>query len=132
MKLFNYLLAGILCASVTCLPAQHRADPQKLVNPESFSMILLGDPQGYTKYDINQPLFDLCTAWIADNIESLKIKAVLCTGDLVEQNDNNVLNRKMLNQTSREMWEAASQALKRLDNKVPLSLIHISEPTRRS
>ncbi len=25
----------------------------------------------------------------------------------------------MLNQTSREMWEAASQALKRLDNKVP-------------
>ena len=119
MKLFNYLLAGILCASVTCLPAQHRADPQKLVNPESFSMILLGDPQGYTKYDINQPLFDLCTAWIADNIESLKIKAVLCTGDLVEQNDNNVLNRKMLNQTSREMWEAASQALKRLDNKVP-------------
>jgi len=34
---------------------------------------------------------------IADNIESLKIKAVLCTGDLVEQNDNNVLNRKMLN-----------------------------------
>ena len=84
MKLFNYLLAGILCASVTCLPAQHRADPQKLVNPESFSMILLGDPQGYTKYDINQPLFDLCTAWIADNIESLKIKAVLCTGDLVD------------------------------------------------
>lgn len=37
----------------------------------------------------------------------------------MEQNDNNVLNRKMLNQTSREMWEAASQALKRLDNKVP-------------
>ena len=119
MKLFNYLLAGILCASATAVSAQHRADPQKLVDPESFSMILLGDPQGYTKYDINQPLFDLCTAWIADNIEPLKIKAVLCTGDLVEQNDNNVLNRKMLNQTSREMWEAASQALKRLDNKVP-------------
>lgn len=110
MKLFNYLLAGILCASATAVSAQHRADPQKLVDPESFSMILLGDPQGYTKYDINQPLFDLCTAWIADNIEPLKIKAVLCTGDLVEQNDNNVLNRKMLNQTSREMWEAASQA----------------------
>ena len=119
MKLFNYLLAGILCASAIAVSAQHRADPQKLVDPESFSMILLGDPQGYTKYDINQPLFDLCTAWIADNIEPLKIKAVLCTGDLVEQNDNNVLNRKMLNQTSREMWEAASQALKRLDNKVP-------------
>ena len=49
MKLFNYLLAGILCASATAVSAQHRADPQKLVDPESFSMILLGDPQGYTK-----------------------------------------------------------------------------------
>lgn len=42
-------------------------------------MIILGDPQGYTKYDINQPIFELCTAWIADNVEHLNIKAVLCT-----------------------------------------------------
>lgn len=99
--------------------AQHRADQQQLTDPNSFSMILLGDPQGYTKYDINQPLFEICTAWIADNIENLKIKAVLCTGDLVEQNENIVRNRNMLNQTSREMWEASSNAFKRLDNKVP-------------
>lgn len=101
------------------LSAQDRADQQQLSNKNSFSMILLGDPQGYTKYDINQPLFDLCTAWIADNIENLKIKAVLCTGDIVEQNENIVRNRKMLNQTSREMWTAASNAFTRLDNKVP-------------
>ena len=82
-------------------------------------MILLGDPQGYVKYDINQPLFELCTAWIVDHIENLKIKAVLCTGDVVEQNENIVRNRKMLNQTSREMWEASSKAFARLDNKVP-------------
>ena len=99
--------------------AQDRADRQELTDPDSFTMILLGDPQGYTKYDINQPLFDLCTAWIADNVDHLNIKAVLCTGDLVEQNENIVLNRKMLNQTSREMWEAASHALARLDGKVP-------------
>ena len=98
--------------------AQDRADRQHLTDPGSFTMIVLGDPQGYTKYDINQPLFDLCTAWIADNVEHLNIKAVLCTGDLVEQNENIVRNRKMLNQTSREMWEAASQALARLDGKV--------------
>ena len=95
--------------------AQDRADRQELTDPDSFTMILLGDPQGYTKYDINQPLFDLCTAWIADNVDHLNIKAVLCTGDLVEQNENIVLNRKMLNQTSREMWEAASHALARRD-----------------
>ena len=116
----KYLFAGLsaLC-SLMPLSAQHRADQQKLYDENSFSMILLGDPQGYTKYDINQPLFDLCTAWIADNIDQLNIKAVLCTGDLVEQNENIVRNRKMLNQTSEEMWEAASHAFKRLDNKVP-------------
>ena len=62
--------------------AQHRADQQHLEDEKSFSMIVLGDPQGYIKYDLNQPLFDLCTAWVADNIDNLNIKAVLCTGDL--------------------------------------------------
>ena len=81
------------------LIAQHRADQQSLTNPDAFSMILLGDPQGYVKYDINQPLLELCTAWIADNIENLRIKAVLCTGDLVEQNENIIRNLHMVNQT---------------------------------
>jgi hypothetical protein len=98
--------------------AQNRADRQDLYDANSFSMILLGDPQGYVKYDINQAIFELCTSWIADNIEHLNIKAVLCTGDLVEQNENIVRNRKMLNQTSREMWEASSRAFEPLDNQV--------------
>lgn len=108
-----------LLACLTAAPAQHRADQQHLTDPQSFTMILLGDPQGYTKYDINQPLFELTTAWCADNIDSLRIKAVLCTGDLVEQNENIVRNRAMLNQTSRQMWEWASHCMERLDNKVP-------------
>jgi hypothetical protein len=99
--------------------AQDRADQQHLTDPESFSMILMGDPQGYTKYDINQPLFELCTVWCADNIDNLNIKAVLLTGDLVEQNENIVRNRKMLNQTSKQMWEWASHCMERLDGKVP-------------
>lgn len=110
----------ILCQSLSLpVQGQHLADPQKLSDPKSGSFILLGDPQGYTKYDVNQPLLDLTTAWIANNLERLNIHAVLCTGDLVEQNDNIVMNRKMLNQTSTEMWEAASNAFKRLDHKVP-------------
>lgn len=115
---YLYLIWSAFCFLMP-LSAQDRADQQHLSNEKSFSMILLGDPQGYIKYDINQPLFDLCTAWIADNIEHLKIKAVLCTGDVVEQNENIVRNRKMLNQTSKEMWTAASNAFTRLDNKVP-------------
>lgn len=112
------LVLGVFYFSLS-LFAQDRADQQHLSNEKSFSMILLGDPQGYIKYDLNQPLFDLCTAWIADNIENLNIKAVLCTGDLVEQNENIIRNRNMLNQTSKEMWEAVSHAFNRLDNKVP-------------
>ncbi len=115
----KYFLGAALLASTLSLSAQDRADQQHLDHQDSFSMILLGDPQGYIKYDINQPLFDLQTAWIADNIDNLNIKAVLCTGDLVEQNDNLVRNRHMLNQTSREMWEAVSRSFDRLDNKIP-------------
>ena len=66
--------------------AQDRADRQELTDPDSFTMILLGDPQGYTKYDINQPLFDLCTAWIADNVDHLNIKAVPCSARAIWSN----------------------------------------------
>ena len=122
MILTNLKTTIAAAAMTVCLTAaygQHRADRQKLTDPKSFSMILMGDPQGYTKYDINQPLFELTTAWCADNIDNLRIKAVLCTGDLVEQNENIVRNRDMLNQTSRQMWEWASHCMERLDNKVP-------------
>lgn len=99
--------------------AQDRADRQELTDPDSFTMILLATRRAIPNTIITSRWFDLCTAWIADNVDHLNIKAVLCTGDLVEQNENIVLNRKMLNQTRREMWEAASHALARLDGKVP-------------
>ena len=115
------MICGLAAAmlSVSSLSAQHRADRQSLTDPGSSPLILLGDPQGYVKYDINQPIFELCTARIADNIDQLNIKAVLCTGDLVEQNDNNALNRKMLNQTSTQMWESVSRSFARIDDLVP-------------
>ena len=120
MKVFmKFAVAAVAVGLCVTANAQNRADRQNLENPESFSMIVLGDPQGYEKYDINQPLFELCTAWIADNVDHLNIKGVLCTGDLVEQNENIVMNRDMLNQTSREMWESVSCAFDRLDNRVP-------------
>ena len=113
------ILSLALCFICLLANAQDRADQQHLSDPNSFSMILLGDPQGYTKYDINQPLFELTTVWGADNIDNLNIKAVLVTGDMIEQNENIVRNRNMLNQTSRQMWEWASHCMARLDNKVP-------------
>ena len=119
MRTKEIIATIVLAGLCLCAQAQNRADRQSLSNPESFSMILLGDPQGYVKYDLNQPLFELCTAWIADNVENLDIRGVFCTGDLVEQNENIVINRKMLNQTSREMWENVSRSFERLDGVVP-------------
>lgn len=118
------ILTLLVLSAAVAASAQERADRQHLSDPNSTTMILLGDPQGYMKYDINQPIFDLITAWIADNAEHMNIKAALCMGDLVEQNDNNALNRKMLNQTSKQMWEAVSRSFERIDGKVP----HIHSP----
>ncbi len=116
-KLLFVVLASVV--GVQAAQAQNRADRQSLSDPQSFSLILLGDPQTYHKYDLNQPIFELCTAWIADNLEQLKIKAVLCTGDLVEANDNTKIRPNMENQTSAQQWAAASNAFRRLDHKVP-------------
>ncbi|MBR4755505.1 MAG: metallophosphoesterase [Bacteroidales bacterium] len=112
------LIAAMAFVSIASF-SQHRADRQELTDPGSSTMILFGDPQGYVKYDINQPIFELTTLWVADNVEHLNIKAVLCTGDLVEQNENNALNRNMLNQSSKQMWESISRSLERIDGKVP-------------
>lgn len=54
-----FLCLAVVSGAWIGLGAQKRADQQHLIDPESFSMILLGDPQGYVKYDINQPLFEL-------------------------------------------------------------------------
>ena len=90
-----------------------------LSDSTSSSIILLPDPQTYTKFDTNQPIFDLMTAWAAANIDKLSVKAVLCTGDLVEQNEYLVPDNINGNQTSTQQWEAASHAFAKLDNKIP-------------
>lgn len=119
MKSRTFLLTAICVAVTLTSGAQRRADQQRLDDPNSFSMILMGDPQIYARYDINQAIFDLTTAWAADNIDSLKIKAVLVTGDIVDRNDLLVAGADRASQNSKQMWEAQSHAFKRLDNKIP-------------
>ncbi|RYD26943.1 MAG: hypothetical protein EOP87_21950, partial [Verrucomicrobiaceae bacterium] len=101
-------------------------EPPKLEDPEGFSLIVLGDPQSYVKFDMNQPIFELQTAWAAAQKDSLKVKTVICTGDLVEQNDLLIANGGTLyegqnngNQTSRQQWESVSRAFQRLDHVYP-------------
>ena len=86
-------LAGLAMAQST------KGEPQIPVYPAleeegSFSMIMVPDPQSYVKFAANQPLFDLQTAWITQNIKRLNIKAALFTGDMVEQNNKLISDRK--------------------------------------
>ena len=128
-----------ISTGISSLHAQVYPVRPKLSDPNSFSIIVLPDPQSYNKYDANQPLFELQTAWIANNIDNLQIKSALCTGDLVEQNDCLIPNGINGNQTSTEQWEAASRAFRRLDNKLPYVLCtgnhdygYVSAECRRS
>ncbi|MFA7140656.1 MAG: metallophosphoesterase, partial [Proteiniphilum sp.] len=118
MKKYLFLLAGLMLY-VHCLFAQKPA----LSDPRSFSMILLPDPQTYMKFNYNQPLFDLMMEWINKETDALNIKAVLCTGDLVEYNSCPVPSVNEGgpngNQTGIEQWRAVSSSFARIDNKLP-------------
>jgi len=113
------LFLSLLLVLPITLISQKQPITVQLTNEKSFSMILLPDPQSYVKFDVNQPIFDLMTAWVGNNLERLNVKAVLCTGDLVEQNEWPVPDGINGNQTSTEQWRSVSQAFARLDHKVP-------------
>ena len=124
-------LATLLLMLATALTAAAQkpvGEPQIPVYPAlrddaSFSMIMVPDPQSYVKFAANQPLFELQTAWIAQNIDRLHIRAALFTGDMVEQNNKlitaGIPNPNNGDRTSRQQWEAVSDALSRLDGKLP-------------
>ncbi len=109
MKKHSILLGTLLCLS-QLISAQVYPLRPKCGHERSFSMVLIPDPQSYVKFDANQPLFELQTAWIANSLKSLNIKGVLCTGDLVEQNEIRIPDGVNGNQTSEEQWKAASRA----------------------
>lgn len=98
--------------------AQKQPIKVELSDKDSHTMIMLPDPQTYVKFDVNHPIFDLVTAWVANNIEDLNMAAVVCTGDLVDQNDNPTPNGISGNQTGRQQWENVSRAFSRLDGRV--------------
>ena len=60
----------IIHLNIFCTSAQIYPVRPQLSDKNSFSMILLPDPQSYNKFDANQPLFELQTAWIAREIDS--------------------------------------------------------------
>src|SRR5690606_26956000 len=125
---FNLIVGFVLAsffASINDCYAQKNTSggkdysPPALESEASWSAILLPDPQSYVKYERNQPLLELMTSWISENVETLNIKFVMCTGDLVDSNTLFHPDGIKNNQTSKEQWEAVSKAFSRLDGKVP-------------
>lgn len=111
------ILLFIVCFGGS-LTAQEKYQAPKLDNQKSWSIIMIPDIQNYTKLNQNQPILELMTRWIENNIDSLNVKMVMCVGDLVEQNEI-INNGHDGNQTAQKQWEAASKAFSYLDGKVP-------------
>lgn len=113
----------IVLALLAAKPAAgQRYEAPRLSDPKSWSMVIVPDPQGYTKFKRNQPLLDLMTNWIDDNRQRLNIGLVLCTGDLVEQNYITELPKENGDQLSSSQWQCVSGAFERLDGKLPYML----------
>lgn len=122
MKLRGFLLACFIIIQAYTVFAQIYPVNAQLEDKNSFSIIVVPDPQSYIKFAANQPLFELQTAWIANNLDRLNIQGVLCTGDLVEQNNIDVPDYINGDQTSQEQWETVSNAFCRLDHRIPYIL----------
>jgi len=114
-----FILITIILAGHSCLlSAQSVYKKPVLENKDSWSLIMIPDVQNYVKWGRNQPILDLMTAWIEENIDSLNIKMVVCVGDLI-QNNEKITNDYDGNQTTQKQWQSVSRSFARLDGKVP-------------
>lgn len=117
-QISTFILLGVLLLAKISHSQSITFKPPVLTDSQSWSMIMLPDPQSYQKFARNQPIFDLMTAWVEENITKLNIKLVICTGDLVEQNE--MINPDGINgdQPSKKQWESVSRSFNKLDGKV--------------
>ncbi|MDD3108164.1 MAG: metallophosphoesterase [Alistipes sp.] len=125
MKHLRYWIwwVGVLGCTLGSVGLQaQRPEPLQRKDSASWSMILLPDPQSYTKFDYNHPIFELMLQWIVKNQERLNLKLVLCTGDLVEQNQRTTPHGVNGNLASDAQWKFISEAFAILDSKIPYIL----------
>ncbi len=118
------LVAGILLwrAETTCAQNPAAYQPPRLAESNAWSLILLPDLQTYSKFGRNQGICELMTAWTAENLHALNVLTVLCTGDLVEQNNMDKPHGTNGDQSSAQQWSAVSRSFERLDSKTPYVL----------
>ncbi|MFN4312903.1 MAG: metallophosphoesterase [Chitinophagaceae bacterium] len=98
--------------------AQQSYQKPTLENKDSWSVVMIPDIQNYVKWGRNQPILELMSAWIEDNIDTLNIRMIVCVGDLVENNEK-ITSDYDGNQTTLQQWAHARRAFARFDGKVP-------------
>src|SRR5690606_18898774 len=99
--------------------AQDGYQPPVLESEDAWTLVLIPDTQNYVKFARNQPILDLMTSWIRENIDPLNIKLVLQMGDLVEHNALLNPDGRIGDQPGKSQWEAVSRSLGKLDGRVP-------------
>lgn len=117
-----FVLSFLLFANGNSTFAQEKYEKPTLSDPDSWSLVLIPDPQSYVKYERNHGILHLIMSWIRENKTTLNTQMVLCTGDLVEQNDLFNPTGKNANQNSRQQWTAVRNAFGMLDHRVPYVL----------
>lgn len=87
-------------------------------------MVLIPDPQTYTKFDYNHPTFELMMHWIKQNKRRLNIRLVFCTGDLVEQNQRTVPDGVNGNLPSDKQWQFVLGCVRHPRRRGTVHLVH--------
>lgn len=112
------LLSFLILFDFSTVSAQQVYKKPELENKDSWSMIMIPDIQNYVKWGRNQPILELMTAWIEENIDTLNIRMVVCVGDLV-QNNEKITKDYDGDQSTQKQWEASARSFDRLNGKVP-------------
>ncbi len=121
-RFLSFVAVVMLTVSGVLAQDAPKYEPPKLQQEGGWNLVLVPDTQAYTRYSRNQGIYDLMMTWIAENVEKLNIKQVVCVGDLVESNNLQQGDGAYANQTSKQMWECTSRAFGRLDGVVPYVL----------
>ncbi len=116
------LTSSALCQGVFAQDEAAAYEEPAIQQEGGWTLVLVPDPQAYTRYSRNHGILDLMTAWIAENVKKLNVKQVVCVGDLVESNNLQFPDGRFANQTSKQMWECSSRSFGRLDGVVPYLL----------
>ena len=113
------LTAAEPAAPAAAKPAAPEYQPPALENPDSWTMVVIPDVQGYIKRRCNHGILDIMNAWMVTNRETLRIQEVLFTGDLVDRNDYLRVIHNNTDLIAAEQWKALSRLMERLDGELP-------------